>query len=1151
MAINFPSDRSELGYAPGPLQPGDVWVNNRIQYIWFTSPDGTGVWSAKGVNINPLNYVNKAEQFPDQIDGSYNTGFTLGNATYATNAGTASTANQVVNPLRLNFTDAGGNTTRVIYDGSSPQEISFSDTDIASQELNVTEGFGIKIEDTNEIRVDANTVQAWSIGAAPGTSDNYVAQYNSTGDYWEKLRAFEADNAGYLGNLPASAYATRSYVDSQITTGGTNVNLDSVLLNQANQPVFGSHAEIRLENTGSYINIDTNGSIQDGQVLPARFDISQLQQNPDGSTVGSRSLLTSKGQLILANTVDPYIILRGRRTNNNFGLASISLAVPPNVTGFDQEPKVGDGILNITAEKIKIRTVEHPDGFFLGADNSGGGGDPPAPISGRVPDDIRNFYEETDNLDYAPALKRAITANGACYIPRGSFYCDSTVTITSTSAHIYGDGSGQSLLSFPSEQGLNFTGLRQGADWDTVTIKGITVSGPGNGTGINITYGGSGNSAQKVYCEDVAVQNFATGWNLTDTDNSTYNACSALNCTTGISCQSGFGDAVNIRFNNWQIADCTTGVNIDTRSEGVYVTDSVIIGCITGVYFKGNTTNINDDSAEPYFVLRGNNIDCVSNSVIMEACIQASITDNSFYKRNDTAGDWVGLRVFGNSYDNVFSNNIFNGMTRRSGPSKTGVSIERLAHSTFSNNHFLELNAAYNIAWIPEVNGCSFVDNDYRELDVVIPTPTNGNSLNVNVINQNHLIKEKGLDRSYHILNGDGVIVYDALNADGFRLTPDNVSGGGSKPDVETYGADIHWDDLTGGNDADKFGDFVSRVNSGAANSLFVPGGKTIRLTQQYTFTNKAGFVGPPAALGKNLPGIVFAHNSTVGLNCTEGIRARNFKFDGTGKKEEFESTQPTTLIRVGTFNGSNNQDDIDSSFRYCEFGNKRSGNILQFNGRNVNVGNCAFSNCKGCATLLKLQWDDIEEDESNDGDAFYTTSWRKNRIYNNQFHVHDSCTAIDVDGKQPIGGLAVTDNMSDTGCNLLLMRGAGANGCTVSGNVWYGRNKNEAGVIRLSEGTIHGMCITGNSFSGFHTNVSNETGDVTDRPANFIKVTSQVTVFGLAITGNTFSYCTARAIDIAGDQAKQKTTITGNVFYGTANPPYPTNAAVHVGNVY
>jgi hypothetical protein len=343
--------------------------------------------------------------------------------------------------------------------------------------------------------------------------------------------------------------------------------------------------------------------------------------------------------------------------------------------------------------------------------------------------------------------------------------------------------------------------------------------------------------------------------------------------------------------------------------------------------------------------------------------------------------------------------------------------------------------------------------------------------------------------------------------------------------DPENFGADTHWNELEGANDDERFAQFVGFVNNGTRKSLFVPGGKTITLTSPHTFVNKVAFVGPSAALGKNLPGIVFAHNSNVGLNCTKGIRARNFKFDGTGKKPEFESTQPTTLITVGTLNASNNEDDIDSSFRFCEFGEKHDGNILRFNGRNVNVGNCAFSNCKGGATLLKLQWDNIQEDPNNDGDAFYATSWRKNRIYNNQFHVHDSCTAIDVNGRHEIRALAVTNNIIDTGANLLSVGGAGTQGLLVSGNTWYGRNNKEEGVIKFLNGAVRSATITGNTFSGF------ESGTITDRPNNFIRVYNAANVRGLAITGNGFSYCDNPAISLDDASDATRTTVVGNTF--------------------
>ena len=364
MAINFPSDRSELGYPSGPLQPGDIWVNNRVQYIWFTSPDGTGVWSAKGVNINPLNYVNKAEQFPDQIDGSYNTGFTLGNATYATDAGTASTAAQVANKLTLNFTDADGNTTSIDYDGSSPQSISFSDTDIAAQELNVTAGYGIDIDASNTIRTANNIAIS---GYTDQLSSNYVCEYNRDTGVVKKLKAYSADNAVQLGGSMYYNYATLNYVDEAIRQADVTQNLDNVLQNQNRAPVIGEYADVHLKNGASDIIMDVNGAVDENgtDFLPARLDVSQFGTLPDGTAIGSRSLIKSDGTAVFADTQKPSVILRGRRANNNFGFASIGLDVPPYANQFTRPPSAGDGVLNISGGSVVVRTADNPVGFEL------------------------------------------------------------------------------------------------------------------------------------------------------------------------------------------------------------------------------------------------------------------------------------------------------------------------------------------------------------------------------------------------------------------------------------------------------------------------------------------------------------------------------------------------------------------------------------------------------------------------------------------------------------------------------------------------------------------------------------------------------------------------------------------------------------------
>ena len=338
--------------------------------------------------------------------------------------------------------------------------------------------------------------------------------------------------------------------------------------------------------------------------------------------------------------------------------------------------------------------------------------------------------------------------------------------------------------------------------------------------------------------------------------------------------------------------------------------------------------------------------------------------------------------------------------------------------------------------------------------------------------------------------------------------------------DVSSLGADMHWDSLPGDTDDQKFADFVSRVNNNTADSLFVPGGVDIVLTQQYTFNNKVAFVGPSAALGKNLPGIVCAHNQEIGIYAPNGIRARNFKFDGGSKSDSSQS--PTVLVFAGGNNSSGNQDDTDSSFRRCEFGEKAGGYALQINGRNANIGDCAFSNLTNGATCVKLEWRGIQPDASDSKDAELETSWRKNRIYDNQFHTNNGTTAIEIDGEYEIRGLIISNNIVDIGAIFLRVL-CGVQGLTFTGNTWYGRRPGEQGVIKFENGAIRSATISGNTFSGFRDN--------TGIPNNFIRVSAAVNIRGLSITGNSFSYCDNRAISIDDPSDATRTTVVGNTF--------------------
>ena len=393
--------------------------------------------------------------------------------------------------------------------------------------------------------------------------------------------------------------------------------------------------------------------------------------------------------------------------------------------------------------------------------------------------------------------------------------------------------------------------------------------------------------------------------------------------------------------------------------------------------------------------------------------------------------------------------------------------------------------------------------------------------------------------------------------------TPETIDIDVPERDPADYGASHFWSDLrkNASSDSEAFEDFRDIVNSASSTpTLYLDVGydsdKNITLTRPIIFSKPFGLIGKVSALGKGLPTIIFDHDSNRGFVAEKGMRAQYVNFEGGEKGNA--SRSPTVLIFIGQ-NGTNNEDDIDASFKNCEFGNVVGTNAttglarcLHFNGRNVNVGNCNFSNCKHSVGIF-LEWNNIQLDDNSGRDAAVETSWRKNRIYNNQYHCNDKNVFIRLNGDHPIAGLAITDNIIDTGPSLFEMRGGGCNGLVISGNSWYGGTAPDyarKGAIQFDNGFIYGATITGNTFSGFYrdpVNTKDPNGNASttpaDRPDNFISVDTVIN--GLAITGNTFSFSNNRAISIPNNP--ERVAVTGNCLYSTGGMPgnvagYDTN---------
>lgn len=156
-----------------------------------------------------------------------------------------------------------------------------------------------------------------------------------------------------------------------------SADLNLVLANQNNQEVRGTYANILLDNgADNHIHLKTNlpksDSLNPDKTI-SRVEVSDY--NADAN-LGSVARIESDGNLTLADTVNPYIVLRGRRQRDDYGYGCISLIPYETINGdvqdiFDRRrPNFRDGTLTIQSGQIRIVDLEHPDGYILKPGNS-------------------------------------------------------------------------------------------------------------------------------------------------------------------------------------------------------------------------------------------------------------------------------------------------------------------------------------------------------------------------------------------------------------------------------------------------------------------------------------------------------------------------------------------------------------------------------------------------------------------------------------------------------------------------------------------------------------------------------------------------------------------------------------------------------------
>jgi len=1027
MAVNFPTNRQEAGLSPGgALIQGDIWRYHSIEYTWVVAPDGTGYWSSKGININPDLYIAKSEVF-----------------------------------------EANGGTISGNYAGTSPFAVGHATSSDSATALETARTIGgVSFDGTSNINL-------------PGV--NSPGNQNTTGNAATATSADKVDHSLTLTFVDVNNNSTSIVYDGSSAKSMTFTDTDvaqDVITISGGGGIDVTGTDIAIDNTVARVLPNDTEYIYNGSGLALKVkDADSVGGIPSGDLLQTSNTTLAKIKTDGAPTTSTggYVVT----SNGNNGL---------KVVEADRASKDESGKDLINSEEL-ASAIENAS---IGDDTGSG------TTSGRLEYDLRNysdFVDENDNY-WDRAFEECINDHKVVYIPAGVWSFEGDVGIHNSSARVYGDGSGLTTINFV-DGGLNFLARHNILDinqnsklpfFETIQISGITIRGRGNNA-VKIEYTDNGYVTESVYMDDVTVQGmFDVGFNLINTDMSVFERLSAtyLSGRNGSSSSStigvkvtadpstvttvdlsrfplnGDGDPVNIKFNNCSMSNLGTGFTVDSESEGVYIIDSLCISTVNGILIDGNTSG-SVGAAEPYFVVRGCNLDVENLCIELKDCMQSIITDCSFYKRTGHQGNWQGIHIKGNSFDNIITDNVFNGNHDPviNSYTFTGIYLTASTNTSFSNNRFINLDRAF-YSDQGQVSFNEFIENTYR----VVTTRFAGSQLQLNnndlsLLNSANKVVETFKNSAstvneYQIKAGQGLKVFDFNNPNGFTVTPGGGSSGGNS---SVYpGTNVFTVSLIGNFTTNLTNAINSAISSGG--HVFIPAGDhTLSdhiVTDNATKKHQVSIFGAGAystEIKTNGYRIVFRH--------PVNIRDMAFVNGSEANKGTPSVVPPVTAMlnfyRQGLPSGvTMSMDDMDSSMIDCHIQGPNFGYAIAHRGRNFKFHNNRVIKASGGSPgpdgALYLDYANAEVTGIQGA-----LGWRRLSIVGNTFHSWKDATCITFGfsaGSVPCYGALISDNTVDHGGQFLLTTGVSTTNlltcCNISDNAMHYISNNDSPVINI-----------------------------------------------------------------------------------------------------
>jgi len=323
--------------------------------------------------------------------------------------------------------------------------------------------------------------------------------------------------------------------------------------------------------------------------------------------------------------------------------------------------------------------------------------------------------DPTGVVDSAAAIQAAVNASQAVFFPVGTYKLTAQITVSkSTAFAIYGEGIGNSILSWTNASG-GFA-ITMANNYDTITIDGLSLRTEfaGGGTALAVTYPVSASSIFvgarlsniEMRGSDNTTDYWTTGLRLLNGWNA---QCSGLHIQGADTVPRGMVKAISMTNCYDVVINACYGTRGeygiwigDGADEGFNISQCVFIDFDTGIYF-------NSFEAQAGTAIRDNHMNTETYGINFQAKQQCVISGNLIYKITGSTASYVGISTkFGNDCritDNYIRNTGLTG-------GEVGILLDDTDNCIVSNNHFVEFNSGSVGVQVGALSGGNLITNN-------------------------------------------------------------------------------------------------------------------------------------------------------------------------------------------------------------------------------------------------------------------------------------------------------------------------------------------------------------------------------------------------------------------------------------------------------